>query len=401
MWQYGLQIVKYILPFITLPYLTRVLGTEGYAVYAYVLSFMTFVQVIADFGFNLSGTKKVASASSSDEINRVTGAIMQARLMLCFALGIAVLVISQFIPILRENLFYVFLAYIGVSLKALAPDFVFQGKEQMGPITSRYLISKGTAAALTFVFIHTVADLLWIPVLDIISGMIALVWSFAAMYKRWGLSWARASFKDTFDELKVSGIYCISNVSSTAFSGFSTLLIGIVITDKSQISYWSLAMTCLSAVQALYSPIVNSLYPHMVTNRDFHYAKKLGLTALPFIAIGTALFAAWADPLMSILGGEDYLAGSYVIRLVAPVVFFSFYGMFFGWPILGAADKVKEITLSTLYSALLNIALLLVSVAIGIESVTVIALIRDLTEAVMCFLRLDQCKKLRAELRSS
>ena len=40
---YLLQIAKYIFPFITLPYLARVLGTDGFAVRTYVLSNMTFV----------------------------------------------------------------------------------------------------------------------------------------------------------------------------------------------------------------------------------------------------------------------------------------------------------------------------------------------------------------------
>ncbi len=58
-WQYGLQVLKYVFPLILVPYLTRVLGTGGYAVYAYVLSFMGIVQTLADFGFMLSGTKQV------------------------------------------------------------------------------------------------------------------------------------------------------------------------------------------------------------------------------------------------------------------------------------------------------------------------------------------------------
>ena len=48
---YLLQAAKYIFPFITLPYLARVLGTDGYAVRSYVLSIMTFVQMAAEFGF--------------------------------------------------------------------------------------------------------------------------------------------------------------------------------------------------------------------------------------------------------------------------------------------------------------------------------------------------------------
>lgn len=94
-WQYGLQIVKYLFPLITLPYLTRVLAPEGYAFYAYVVSFMSFVQVFVDFGFNLSGTKRIAKARSVGEENRVIGAVTEARLLLCVVAGVIVMVIAS------------------------------------------------------------------------------------------------------------------------------------------------------------------------------------------------------------------------------------------------------------------------------------------------------------------
>lgn len=76
-WQYGLQVVKYLFPLATLPYLTRVLEPTGYAFYAYLVSFMSFVQVFIDFGFNLSGTKKIARAESVEAENRVIGAVTE------------------------------------------------------------------------------------------------------------------------------------------------------------------------------------------------------------------------------------------------------------------------------------------------------------------------------------
>lgn len=63
--QYGLQVAKYIIPFLTLPYLARVLGADAYAIRAYVLSLMTFVQVFLDCGFNLSATKEVVTLRSN------------------------------------------------------------------------------------------------------------------------------------------------------------------------------------------------------------------------------------------------------------------------------------------------------------------------------------------------
>ena len=98
-WQYGLQIVKYIFPLITLPYLTRVLLPEGYAIYAYVVSFMTF----ADFGFNLSGTKRIAKSETVEEENRAIGAVTEARLLLGVATGAVVVVVAWVIPNTHTN----------------------------------------------------------------------------------------------------------------------------------------------------------------------------------------------------------------------------------------------------------------------------------------------------------
>jgi len=393
-WQYGLQLTKYIFPLLVLPYLTRVLERDGYAVYAYVLSFMTFIQVIADFGFNLSGTKRIADTKDKIRLNHIVGSITQARIFLCVLLGVAVLLMGQFIQIIRENFLYAILTYLAVCGKALVPDFVFQGKENMAPLTMRYFVSKGISTGLTFVFVHSISDILWIPLLDIVSSIIALAWSFVAMKKLFGIGISAASLSESFRDLKISSMYCISNLSSTAFSGFSTILIGILIADRAQISYWSVAMTAVSAIQSLYSPIINSLYPHMVVSFNYDFAKKMALIALPLVMIGTVLFVCLANPIVLFLGGKNYLAGSYILKIVSPVLLFSFYGMYFGWPVLGAAGKVNELTLTTIISSAFNIVILILLAFVGWISIIVIAIMRVLTEALMCSLRLYQCHQM-------
>lgn len=156
LWQYGLQVLKYLFPLLLVPYLTRVLGTEGYAVYAYVLSFMGVIQTIADFGFTLSGTKGVVeSAHDYKAVSRLVGIITAARVILIAFLLIGVLLIVPFIPILSENVLYIVLAYVAVSLRSLLRDFVFQGYEQMGPLTTRYCASKGLMVVLTLLTVHS------------------------------------------------------------------------------------------------------------------------------------------------------------------------------------------------------------------------------------------------------
>lgn len=386
-WQYGLQIIKYLFPLITLPYLTRILAPEGYAFYAYVVSFMSFAQVFVDFGFNLSGTKRIARACSVNEENRVIGAVTEARLLLCVIAGVVVMIVASFLPLTQGNLPYVFLAFVAVCGKGLVPDFLFQGHENMGPITTRFLVSKSISTIFTFVLVHSMANIMWVPVLDIISNGVALAWSFAAAKRSFGTTFERVTLHEALLELKTSGLYCFSNMAASVFSGFTTLLIGVVVTDAAQVAYWSLSMTAVSAVQSLYTPIVNSLYPHMVNTGDYRFARKLSLLALPAVLVGTVAFCLLSKFIMHVLGGEQYLVGSWVPVWVSPLLVFSFFGMLFGWPVLGSVGKVAEVTKSTVVSALFCIAALLFVSFVGIADLHAICVIRCLTEALLFGIR--------------
>ena len=402
LWQYGLQILKYVFPLLLIPYLTRVLGTDGYAVYAYVVAFMGVMQVIADFGFMLSGTKKVVELrGDTAALSRLVGAITAARLMLLAGLLVATLVIAHFIPIMAVNLVYVAWAFLATAGRALLPDFLFQGHEQMGPLTTRYFATKGVQVVLTLLLVNGPEDLVLVAVADVASEIVDIVWSYRAQKRLFGVGISRPTPRESVEELRESAIYCVSNVSSTLLSGFTTLIIGFAITDRADIAYWSLTLTTVSAVQALYTPITNSLYPHMLNSRDFGFAKKLGLLALPALVVGTVAYCLLSEPIMLLLGGPGYMGGAKVMVDLSPVLFFSFYSMFLGWPILGALGHVKELTGSTVVTGAVNIAALLALCLTGNATLRAICLVRWLADALLCASRAFVLWRVRRSERSA
>lgn len=388
LWQYGLQILKYLFPLLLIPYLTRILGTEGYAVYAYVLSFMGVVQTIADFGFTLSGTKKVVDLrGDTAALSRLVGAITVARLMLLCGLFFCVMVVTRFIPIMAENTVYVIWAFFATAGRTVLPDFIFQGNERMGPLTTRYFASKGVQVALTILLVRRPGDLILVAVADVLSEIVDIVWSYRAQKRLFGVGIARPTFKESFEELRVSAIYCVSNVSSSLFSGFTTVIIGLAITSKTDIAFWSLTLTTVNAVQSLYTPIANSLYPHMIKNRDFGFARKLALVALPVLVLGIVAYCALSKPIMLVLGGPEYVGGAHVMWMISPIFIFSFYGILIGWPVLGAMGHVKELTVSTLFTGIVNVVSLLALYLAGLITLDVICVARWGCDALLLLVR--------------
>ena len=275
---------KYIFPYLTLPYLTRVLEPDAYAVRAYILAAMTFMQVFLDYGFNSYGTKVVAE-SINDEglIHRVTSSIALLRIMLAVVGAIALLPVTSSIPIMGANPCYVAIAYLGVCFKAMLPDFIFQGKEDMGIITKRFVVSQAVATFLIFATVRAPSDLLWVPVIEALASFIALAWSWANALTVQGIRLVRPVTKELAYLFRQASIFFLSGASTTVFTALTTLMIGVFIVDQVEIAYWSVAMTAVNAIQSLYTPITNSLYPHMVKCKDFALVKKLLIVGMPVV----------------------------------------------------------------------------------------------------------------------
>lgn len=86
---------KVFFPLVTVPYLTRVLGPDIYAVRAYVMAAMSLFLMFLEYGFNASGAKTIAEASSRDLIGREVTSIAMARILLCIT-GVVPLIFVTF-----------------------------------------------------------------------------------------------------------------------------------------------------------------------------------------------------------------------------------------------------------------------------------------------------------------
>ncbi len=383
-WQYGLQVLKYVFPLILVPYLTRVQSTGGYAEYANVRSIMSNEQTHADIGFMLSGTKQVVDLRDNCEVlSRLLGSIELARLLLAAGLCAVVVVVAQFIPLLWDNMGYVLIAYVSTVLRALLPDFMFQGFEDMEPLTTRFFAAKVITVGLTLLVVHGPQDLLLVAVADALGGLVALIWSFMTVRTRYGVRVSFGGFRNALAELKRSAVYCVSNIGTTLVSGFTTFVVGIVLTDPTEIAYWSLALTTVSAVQALYSPISSSLYPHVVAHRDLGAVRKMAIMAAPALLVGTVAYCLLSPQVFFLLGGQGYVSGSWVMVALSPVLPLSFYSILIGWPVLGALGKVNELTASTVASGVINAALLLAMALLGRSSLLAICVIRCIAEVAL------------------
>lgn len=384
---YIMNIAQLILPLVTLPYLTRVLTVDNYGVVNYVKSIMTYMQIIIEFGFILSATKDIVKAGNDKKIiGKITGNVILGKILLSMLSLIVLIIFTIFVPILKNNVAFTMLSFIPVFLSTFLIDFFFRGIEKMEVITIRYIVMKSISTLLTFLFVRGNGDLLMIPILDIIGNVVAILLVWKEVYKL-GIKLSFGTIKDIWDSIADSFLYFISSMASTAFGALNTLLVGILLSSK-EVAYWSLAMQILGAIQALYTPINNGIYPEMVKERKFSLIIKVIKIFMPVVFIGCLIILLFSKPILFVIGGRKYLEMSYLIILLIPVIIFSFPAMLFGWPVLGAIDKVKETTTTTVVTTIVQVAGLIVLMLVGEFTLVNIALLRGGTEFILLTSRL-------------
>ena len=395
---YGLSIAKIVLPLITLPYLTRVLSVDTYGTVSYVKTVMTYLQLTVDFGFMLSGTKDIVEGKKEGkDIGKITGDILLARIILGVIAFIVLLGLTIMLPILRENIVYVLLSYVPVFLSIFLFDYLFRGLEEMQVITIRFVVMKGVAAILTFVFVRNDAQIIWISLLDCLGSVCAVGLVWIEINKR-NIQIRLVSVTCSLKKLAESAIYFVSEMATTAFGALNTVLIGAFL-EKTDVAYWSLCITMVSAVQSMYEPINSGVYPDMVKNRNFKVIKRTLSIFLPIVAIGCIFTILVAKYALLIVGGEQYVEAASILRALTPVLFISFPAMLFGWPTLGALGRAKEVTITTIITAIAQILGLLILIAIGKFELIEIALLRGMTELLMLICRVGFCVKFRKEFK--
>ncbi len=384
---YVLNITQLALPLVTLPYLTRVLSVSGYGIVSYVKSLIIYVTLIIEFGYLLSGTREVVNARHDRyQLGLIMGRITEAKLLLSLLAFIALLGMTMIIPLLHRYPLFTILSFGTPFLSIFLFDYLFRGLERMSIITYRFLIMKGISTALTFIVIHGDRQLLLIPVLDIFGSLVAVVWVYHEIRKM-GLKLHFDHLASVWHSLRVSFTYFVSDVASTAFGALNTLFVGIYL-SAADVAYWGLIMTMIGAVQSMYTPISDGIYPHMIATKSLHLLGKILLLFTPLLAIGGLIAYFGAHLIMLIIGGSKYLVAANYLQKCVPLLIISFYALIFGWPALGAIDKVKETTITTLIAAGLQVAGLALLIVSGNFNLPLLIFVRTLTEISMAGLRM-------------
>lgn len=275
-----LQVFSLLAPFITFPYLVRVLGKDLYAFVLTAQVLASYASLIIDFGSNSVCAKHISlNREDESKISEIVSSVYCLRFLLfvaCFFIYLSVVLI---IPAYREHLLLFIFTY-GLTINDLLfPQFFFQGMEKMKFIAIINIVMKSIFIGLVFLVVKVPSDYIFVPLLNsigyTIGGAIALYIVFI-------------KFKIKFHVPKMSVIMFYLRDSSAIFAT------SLICTIKDKLNYffvgsfsgmanvivYDLGLKFNSLITVPLSIINTVLFPKFAKNRDVAKLKKVMFISL-------------------------------------------------------------------------------------------------------------------------
>lgn len=347
-----LQVAGYVFPLISMPYLARVIGADGFGKIAFASAIVVWIQTISDWGFNLTATRDVAQNRDNKElVSRIFSNVLWARSVLTLLSGIILLLVVLLVPYLRENADIIFVTFLLVPGYILFPEWFFQAIEKMKYTTFFNLFLKLVFTVAVFVFIHKREDYLMQPLLTTIGYLLCGIGALYLIFKKWGYSLYKPQWGEIFKTIRNSTDVFINNLMPNLYNSFSVMLLGFFGGSTANGIYDG-GNRFPSIFYQFQSVLSRAFYPFLSRRPDKHsfYAKLNIVSAL----VGSVILVLMSPLIIKIMLGDEFEKSVVVMQILSFSVVFLAMGYTYGTNFLIINHKEKPLRNLTFISSIVG-----------------------------------------------
>jgi len=393
---FSLQGLNYILPLVTFPYLTRVLGPEKYGLVAFALAFIGYFQILTDYGFNMSATREISIHREDEErVSRIYSSVLATKALLMVLSFLLMTVIVFSLDKFQSDWLLYYFTFGLVLGNLLLPTWFFQGMEKMRYISILNIGISLIYTAAIFIFVRQPADYTYVPLISALGTIIIGVYSLRLVKRQFGVGFTRPSREDIRYQLEEGWHVFISTVAISLYTISGTFILGFF-ASNTIVGYFSVAYRIISIANGLLSPISQSIYPYIsslaVKSREeaIYFIKKTTTIMGALSLLVSFLIFIFAGLILYILAGTQYNQSVQLIQFMAFLPFIIALSNMFGVQTMLTFNYKRAFSRIILVGSVINIILTLIMApfytAVGISVAMVVTEIY-ITLAMYLYLR--------------
>lgn len=352
------QVLVTLVPLVTTPYISRVLGAENIGIYSYTLSISAYFILIGALGTGLYAQRQIAFYQNDKQ--EYTKIFWEILILRCIGLAIAIIVFSALFAFSNNDysLYYkiLLLEILGAVLDI---SWLFQGLERFDITVIRNAIIKVISVILIFLFVKTSSDLkiyFYIYVFSIISGNLSL-WLSVPRYLRLQKKCKLYPLVHFIPALMLF----IPQAAIQVYTILDRTMLGYLIVDKSEVGYYDQAQKLIKTLIAIVTSLGTVMLPRIASkfsegnNEDVieYIYKAFRIVCMISVPICLGLICV-SKSFVPIFYGNGYDNVAILLNIMAPVIFVIGFSNIIGVQYLLPTKKEKFYTISVICGASVN-----------------------------------------------
>ena len=351
------QVLTLILPLVTTPYISRVLGAERIGIYGYTHSIVSYFILFGSLGVALYGQREIAYAQENSEKRMKNFVeIVSFRFITVF---IASLIYFFVFMIQGEYKVYYSILFLALAAVAFDISWFFQGLEEFKKTVLRNIVVRLSSITLIFIFVKKPEDLtkfiLIYSLADFIGNL--SLWLYLPKY----FKGQKIKNINLVRHILPILLLFIPQIANQIYNVLDKTMIGFIIADKTEVGYYEQAQKVIRLLITIATSLGVVMLPRMASTFASGNKEKVNeymvksfnfvfLLSFPLV-FGIISISKEFVPIFFGKGYDDVVT---LINIISPVVLLMGIANVVGTQYLLPTKHQKEYTFSVTVGLIVN-----------------------------------------------
>lgn len=355
------QIFTIVMPLVTAPYLSRILGATGIGVYSYYFTIANYFVYFAMLGVNNYGTRSIAKAKEKEK----SGIFWSI-----YSVQIISSIIVLFIYILyvnnsnQENRVIALIQTIFVLSGAFDVNWYFFGTEQFKLTTIRNVIIKISALIAIFVFVKESSHI-WLYTFIMASSYLLsqlIMWFY--LFRE--IKFVKPHFNEVKKHIKPMLILFIPIIAVTLYKMMDKIMLGNM-TNMEEVGFYENGEKIIRIPALIITALGTAMLPRMTSlnaegrSDKFYKYISISIEFAEFISIAVVFgLSAISEVFVPIYFGQDFIPVINIISMLSISLIFSSWANVIRTQYLIPLSRDKDYVISVFLGAITNVVVNLI-----------------------------------------
>ena len=352
------QILILILPLITAPYISRVIGAEGLGIYSYTYSIAYYFALIGMLGVNNYGNRLIAKCrKNKSELSKRFWEIYSLQLITT-VLALIIYIIYM-LSITNEYKEYAIIQIIYIISECIDINWFFFGLEKFKLTVMRNTIIKLASVLCIFVFVKTKDDLVKYTFIMTITSLLSQLSLWIFVKKE--IEFIKPKISEIKKHIKPNIILFIPVIAVSLYKVMDKIMLGNM-TNVQNVGLYENAekiigipLSLITALGTVMLPRMSNLLANNNSEKLYEYIRK-SLVFSMFLAVPTiyGLIGIGTD-FAPLFFGEEFIQTGIIIQYLAITIIFISIANVIRTQYLIPKEKDKIYVISTIAGAIVNL----------------------------------------------